>query len=267
LGGHDRFFQALRWYSNGDGTGQYRVVETSQANAQGVASMFLEFNTAQYIFRAIDIQNNIIDASFNTPTRLFDQDVVYRVTQFTDFFDTTTLLGTLQNTQIQYFNTTSQFYQYQYANKPSALDEICLEYDVVNGAFTNSSKICSSSTSATLILQFNTTNQQGFYSVVAYGIGSSLGGDIIFNLQTRQDTFIDFATLTDQYALVGLFVMFIFAITCAGISLVAPIVGIILSALALGLFGILGLKIISIEGIVIISIIIISVIVGLVFKK
>lgn len=261
---YEGFFQALRWYDTGGGTGQYRVVEVSKVNAQGTTAMFLEFNTAFYIFRAIDLVNNTVDATYNTPKRLFNQQETYRVITDTGYFVTFDSLATLQGTKINYYNATIEYIDFAYSNKPEGITQICLELRRVSGINESTAQNCNFAESGINTIQFNTTANPGAYSAIAYAVDSA---GITYPLANLEINRINNGVFPSQYKTVGLLVGFFVALTGGFLAVSIPLVGIIIMLGGVGLLGASVLGVVPFGGVFLVTMIAIGIMVAVMIRK
>lgn len=259
-------FQALRWYSVGDGTGEYRLVESSQVDSQGLAAMFLEFNTASYIFRAKNLITNEIDASYYVPKQLFLQSETYRVIFQEGLFGTFQELEDMQGTPIQYFNTTTEYYQYSYSSKPSSIYNICLQVSTTFGINHTVTTVCSVSTDASLLYVFNSTQNPGYYHAAAF---ANTTEGVTYLLAQRQDNFLsrDQFPQTELYKNIGILAAFFLALTGAFMVPQLPAIGIFFMIGGVGLIGTLVLNIVPFGSLIFIGICIIGFLVAVITKK
>ena len=263
---YSNYFQALRWYFNGVNTGEYRVIETGKVNAQGTATLFLEFNTASYKFRAYDLITNTVDGFYDTPTELFNQIETYRVVDGVSFFENFDNLGTLQATNITYHNTTTEFYEFSFAGVPENINSICLE--VTKTFIVNVSVIleCSTAENGALTYLFDVPRVNGTYSAVSYAVDTD---GVKYSLAQRQDNFIvtsSFPT-TQVYKNAGLLAGFFVTVTGAFVVVTQPVIAIFIMLAGIGILGTSVLGVIPFGAVFFITMLVIGFIVALVVKK
>lgn len=237
----DSFFHALRWYPTGVNTGEYRTVETSKIDDQGRATMFLEFNTVGYTFRAF--QNNTIIADYPTPKFLFNQEEFYVINtgdsliSSLEGIDSLVVNLTFQNgSMVEYFQAT-------FSDGLQRFGQVCLVVSRSYGITESINTSCSTSNSGTLTYIINSTLNPGFYTARVTATGND-------GVRYVLDTLVKvFSTRTLPVGLrpFGLLVTALAMITALFLTISAPLVGVFMLVFILAGFGLqlLGLHLIS----------------------
>jgi len=220
------YFQALRWYVLGNDQGEYRVVETSAIDAQGRATLFLEFNTAAYIFRLL--QNETILQTYPTPKYLFAQTEFYRFTTGSQLISSYENLGNFQAT-LEYVESTNDFFRLQYNDVSDFSSQVCMFVNFRYGNIDNTTSVCSTAPSATLT-QIVNGSATGIYRAWVE-VTASIDGTVyqIENLLIDNRSNAGVSIM----GAFGLFALFLALLVGALLSIYAPIVGLGLIILVL----------------------------------
>ncbi len=236
----------------------YNTMEIANIGSDGNAVFCGIPNSQPYRFRILDESLLLVDIKL--PSYLIDASSEITAKTAPELMETFYSSGSIVHSLV-YQNSTMN-YIFDYSDPNSVADQYCLEYNYAHNTITNTSKVCSTFNSGTLLLEIPNIN--GSYSISTYVFIN----DEKSILETDQITIGFDDSGIDVFGLLGAVLYLMIIIVCGTMGdFVNPTVPIIFALSATALFGLGFLGIFYITTPLIGGLLVVSIIILWLFKE
>lgn len=233
--------QALRFYPNNNA---YEVVEMEKSSFDGTGVVNLQLNGPLYKFRVIYLNQTKINTIGTAISTVHSTNGLnFQVNTETNSFEVIEGLKSVSSTLVT--DPSALTFTLAYTDTSTALTSACLEvYEVKRAVFNIINSSCSTSSSATIVLNYPNSSSEYMARSVFTGVNDDGQTITVFS-----DQLSVLVSIKEVASIFGKQLLFLIALFISGITLAYNTntnVAIISGVLALSLFAIAGLNIISI---------------------